>query len=182
MRGRETVGDMIRSMAVLMIPVLLLVGWLALTNEKPTATIEKIDWQPVASRAAEEAPFEVVAPEQVPQGWVPNRVVWSSPQNPQEGAPGGNYWMLGLMNPDEIFVQLNQSDLAEGQIVPRLTRDGVGEGSMDINGKQWQQYVSLDDRTRSLVLFGDGVTTIIVGDTGYDELALLAKALVPYQD
>lgn len=176
-RGSETIGDMVRSLAVLLIPVLAFLAWYTVTPDDP---VEAIDWRAALAQARSEAPYPVLAPEGLPEGegfWIPTRARWASAEQVVADDVGGNHWMVGFLDPSEIYIALHQTDAPHIPTVQKLSREGVTDGERDINGQTWQQRVSEDDRTRTLVLEEDGLTTLVVGDTGYDQLAAFAGTL-----
>lgn len=176
-RGSETIGDMVRSLAVLIIPVLLFLAWYTVTPDDP---IEAVDWRPALAQARAEAPYPVLAPEGLPEGegfWIPTRARWSTADEIVPDDVGGNHWMVGFLDPSQIYIALHQTDALHQPTVSKLSRQGVTDGERDIDGETWQQLVSEDDRTRTLVREDDGITTIVLGDTGYDQLAAFAGTL-----
>ena len=61
-----TPGDMIRSLAVILIPlVIITVLFTDLPDDKP---VTEVDWQPVLAVARRDAPFPVLAPTNLPAG------------------------------------------------------------------------------------------------------------------
>ena len=51
------------------------------------------------------------------------------------------------------------------------------DGKSLIGDESWVRYVSPDERTRSLVRATPEVTTVVVGDTGYEALEAFAGTL-----
>ncbi|MDN5726975.1 MAG: DUF4245 domain-containing protein [Propionibacteriales bacterium] len=170
-KRQSTPGDMVRSMVVLLIPLVLITLFFTRTPAAPP--VESVNWQPVLTSARAEAPYPVLAPTNLPEGWVPTRVTWESKA---KGA-SANRWLLGWLDPQQTYLAVEQSDAAPGPFIADVGRDPVPEGSATVSGTQWERQVSEDGRTRSLVQRTDPVTTIVVGDAPYEALEAFAGTL-----
>ncbi|MET0693175.1 MAG: DUF4245 domain-containing protein [Propionibacteriaceae bacterium] len=166
----KTVGDMIRSLAVILVPVLIITFFFTRNLDDSPVTV--VDWRPVLAQAREQSPFPVLAPTNLPSDWRPTRVAWVKTGNPYlNGDPAvRNTWQLGFLTPKDIYVELNQGDAQPEDFIKDETREGRPDGQSTVNGKTWDRLVTTDDRTRSLVQTSTEVTTIVVGDTSYEEL------------
>lgn len=170
-------GDMARSLAVLLLPVIALTYFFTRTPEEPP--IRSLDWTPVLVQARGEAPFAVLAPQAVPETWRATQVRWVP-----EGQPGlngepspRNLWELGFLDDSNTFVKVAQGDLEPRDLVEDQTRVGMPDGSSEVDGQVWERRISSDERTRSLVLAADGSTAVVVGDLPYGELESFASTL-----
>jgi Protein of unknown function (DUF4245) len=168
---------MIRSLAVILIP-LLVITFLTTRNLRDHP-VQVVDWKPVLAQARREAPYPVLAPINLPKEWRATRVSWVKIGQPDLGGQPAvrNTWQLGFLNPDDIYIALDQGDRDAAQMIQDETRGGVVDGTSRVTGVVWQRRVSPDDRTRSLVLSTAKVTTIIVGDTSYSALEAYAGTL-----
>lgn len=174
---RAGARDMILSMAVLLIPALVIIAIYARPGEE---TPQRVDYQHVLKQARGESPYPVLAPEGLPDTWVPTRVRWAKAGQPWlDGKPApGNSWQLGFIAPDGTYLAVQQRDgIGSEQFVAQLTRDGVGQDTVTLADRQWQRYTSADGRTRSLVHSGQGVTSVVSGDTGFAEVEAFAITL-----
>lgn len=176
-KRQPTPGDMVRSMAVILIPILIITFFF--TRNLDDIPVTEVDWRPVLATARREAPFPVVAPENLPNGWRATRVTWVKTGEPHlNGRPSArNLWQLGYLTPDDVYIALNQGDLRPAELIDDATREGSPDGSSTVAGRQWERRVSPDDRTRSLVLSTPEVTTVIAGDTTFEGLELYASTL-----
>lgn len=179
-KRNATAGDLIRSMAVVLIPILLLT-WL-LTSNPEDYPVEAVDWRPVLETARAEMEWPVQAPEGLPEGenaWLPSRVSFV---RQGERATGGevsprNQWRLGLLSPDKVYFEVNQGDDELDDLVRSVTRDGRRVGDEPIQGTSWERWESQDGRTRSLVLREDPTVTLVVADAEFIELQQFARTL-----
>lgn len=172
-----TVLHMIVAMALLLVPV---VGAVWFFTQDPEPPIAAVDPRPVAEQAAAAASYEVLAPQNLPEGWVTTRARFTPAGSPLVGgdpAPGDTFG-LGFLTPGRTYVALDQRDVAPEPFVVDVSRGGRAEGESVVGERTWVRYVSDDGRTRSLVHRGDAVT-IVSGDLPYEALEAFASTLVP---
>ena len=176
---RQTPGDMIRSLAVILLPVLLLS--LLFTRNLDDAPVTVVDWRPVLAQAREQSPYPVLAPVSLPPEWRATQVRWVKQGEPYlDGAAAvRNTWQLGFLAPDDTYIALNQGDARPEDFVSDQSRKGLSDGKSTIEGKTWQRLWTEDGRTRSLVLQTPQVTTVVVGDTSYEALESYVTTLRP---
>lgn len=169
-KKRQTAGDMIRSLVVILLPVLLLT--MLFTRNLDDAPVTVVDWQPVLAQAREQSPYPVLAPVSLPPEWRATQVRWVKRGEPYlDGAAAvRNTWQLGFLAPDDSYIALNQGDTRPDEFVADQSRDGLPDGESSIGGQRWQRLWTEDERTRSLVLKTPQVTTVVVGDTSYEAL------------
>ena len=176
-KRQATAGDMIRSLALILIPLVVIT--IIFTNTPNDHPVKQVDWQPVLANAREEAPFEVLAPENLPNGWRATRVNWVPQGKPYLNgeASARNLWQIGFLTPDDAFIDLNQGDLRPQEMVDQQSRDGTADGSSVVAGKTWQRLISTDGRTRSLVLTSPNSTVVVTADLPYEALEAYASTL-----
>lgn len=184
-RERRTsgTGDMVRSMLVLLLPILVL-GWL-LTNRVSEPPLPTVDWRAQVAAARAEAPYPVLAPSELPGGgqdWRCTKASWIPVGRPglnQEPSPR-NQWELGFIAPSGVHIGLTQGDLAPVPLIASATRDGLADGETRIGQGSWERYISKDGRTRSLVQRTDRGVAIVSGDTDYPALEEFAGTLTDH--
>ena len=171
-------GDMVRSLAVILIPVVIITYFFTRTPEPPVKTV---DWAPVLAQAREQAPFEVLAPRAVPEDWRATRASWVPKGRPAlNGDPSPrNLWQLGFLDSTDTYLELDQGDLQGPDLVADKTRDGLPDGQSEVSGQTWERRISADERTRSLTTTSEQVTTVVAGDTSYEALELYVSTLSP---
>ncbi len=177
-KRNPTVVHMLVAMLVLFVPVVLITQ---LFTRNPEPPITALDWRPVAQRAAAEASYEVLAPENLPEGWVATRARFTPTGQPLLGgdpAPGDTF-QLGFLSPQQRYVALDQRDVAPEPFVVAVTRQGRPEGESSIGGRAWVRHLSEDGRTRSLVQRGRDAVAIVSGDLPYEALEAFASTLEP---
>jgi hypothetical protein len=174
---QATAGDMIRSLALIVIPLVVIA--IIFTNTPDDHPVKEVDWKPVLTTARKQAPYEVLAPTNLPEGWRATRVTWvplGEPYLNGEASPR-NLWQIGFLSPDDVFVDLNQGDARPQELVDQQSRAGTPDGNSVIAGQMWQRLVSPDGRTRSLVLRDPSVTTVVSADLPYEALEAYVSTL-----
>lgn len=168
---------MIRSLAVILLPVLLLT--LLFTRNLDNAPVKVVDWRPVLAQARAQSPYPVLAPTNLPAEWRATQVNWVRTGQPYlNGEPAArNTWQLGFLSPDGTFIGLNQGDSKPADFIKAQSRSGLPDGTSVVAGQTWDRLATEDDRTRSLVLSSPQVTTLVVGDTSYEALESYAATL-----
>ena len=168
---------MVISMAVLIIPIAL-ITWFFTIDPEPV--VEAVDPGPVLARAAEESPYPVLSPVDLPGEWTPTRVDWAADGDRwiTDEPAVGNSWRLGYLAPNDIYVAIQQRDRAVAGFLRDVTREGAPDGSTtEIAGRRWERWVSADDRTRSLVWRDGEMAAVVAGDADFDQLEAFAGTL-----
>ena len=166
-RMRQTVGDMVRSLALVFGVIALI---LLVTLRPQPDPVRVVDPAPVLAAARASAPFMVVIPpEQV--GYQVTSARWAV--TPASGAE--RVWHIGYVTPTTEYVQVIQSAAQGADFVQEQTAGGAEIGSVDVNGTRWQRWETTD--RRSLVLASPTVTTIVSGTVSIEELMKVAGSL-----
>jgi Protein of unknown function (DUF4245) len=174
---QATASDMIRSLALIVLPLIVIA--VIFTNVPDDHPVKEVDWKPVLTAARGQAPFDVLAPANLPEGWRATRVNWvplGKPYLNDEASPR-NLWQIGFLTPDDVYIDLNQGDAQPQEMVDQQSREGTPDGSSVIAGQTWQRLVSPDSRTRSLVLHGPEATVVVSADLPYEALEAYASTL-----
>ena len=170
--------DMIISMAVILVPVLLIVFFFTQPADQER---EKADVAGMLTRAKAESPYPLLRSEGLGDDWTAVRVAWAKDGDPwitSEPADGDS-WQVGYLSPDEIYYGVQQRNRDVARFIDTVTREGkpVG-GEVELAGRTWERYESDDGRTRSLVSTTDDVTSVVTADTDFVELEAFAGTLV----
>jgi hypothetical protein len=174
---QATAGDLIRSLALIVIPLVVIA--IIFTDVPDDHPVKEVDWKPVLATAQKQAPFDVLAPTNLPEGWRATRVNWVPLGRPYlngEASPR-NLWQIGFLTPDDVYIDLNQGDARPQEMVDLQSREGTPDGSSVVAGQTWQRLVSPDGRTRSLVLHGPSATVVVSADLPYEALESYASTL-----
>jgi hypothetical protein len=172
-RGTETIGDMVRSMAVVLIPVALIAGFVGLLRPS-SETVRDVDWQPVLESARGAADYGLLGPQEVPEGWTATRVAYETGASSSDGV-----WRMSFVTDDETYVGLVQRAGEETGVVRREVPDLESDGTVTVNGQSWNRYIEPGESEpdRALVQQRDDSVVVVIGSGDYSELEEFASWL-----
>lgn len=164
-RGRQTVRDMVLSLAVV---GLLVAFWIAVAPHSAQNPVKPISYQAELDGARRAAPYRVLAPADLPARWRATSVRFDAAD------PHNVRWHLGFIAPDEQYVAIEQTNGTGVTMVADEGQHGTADGEAEVNGVPWARY---HGRYNSLARTQGDVTTLVTGTAGYPELAAFAGAL-----
>lgn len=167
-RMRQTAADMVRSMAVVLavVFVIVLLAW----RPWPEA-VKVVETAPVLAQAVAEAEFAVLEPTGLAPEWRATSARWE----PTVESGSVPVLHIGYVTPQEAYAQVVQSTERSAAFLAEQTDDGRVVGSVDVAGQPWEQWAS-DDRT-SLVRADGSSVVIVSGSASVEELTGLAASL-----
>lgn len=170
---------MVISMAVLVVPLLLIVGFFTQPADR-AENIQPVDVPGNLARAKDESPYPLLYADSLPEGWTPVRVGWAKQGDTwlDHEPATSNWWLVGYLSPAEIYFGVQQRDGVVPGFVERVTREGTTMGgAVTIGDRDWTRYESEDGRTRSLVSDAGGVVSIVTADTDFATLEEFTASL-----
>jgi hypothetical protein len=167
-RGRESVGDMVRSMSLVL--VVVAVVFLLTLRDEPHQAVQRVDFTEQLQQARQFAPYDVLAPVGLGEAWKATSV-----RNDNEG--GALTWHIGFVTPDARYAAVEQSDGAATPFLDEFVDGATRSGDVTVSGAVWQRLEGGTPELRGLVLRGSGVTTLVTGSASFAELRALASAL-----
>lgn len=167
-RLRQTVRDMILSMAVVAGVVLVIFQPWGRSTPDPVRTV---DPAPVISAARTTSDWPVLAPEGLPATWRATSARF------EVAADGESVLQTGYLSPSTMYVGLAQSKTKETAFVRERSGDGEPAGSTTVAGVTWDRLESADGKQRSLVRVDDGVTYVVTGQAEWPEIEAFAAKL-----
>jgi hypothetical protein len=138
--------------------------------EQPDPVVRDVDYPAAIALARQQAAYEVLGPEPVPDGW---RV--SSARTEPDG--DGVAWHVGLVTRREEYAAVEQSDRDRRTFVDRFVPGSRADGTVRLAGRTWTRRAGGSTDDRALVLESGGVTTLVTGSASWAELAELARSL-----
>jgi hypothetical protein len=165
---RQSVGDMVRSMALVLglVAVIVLLAW----RPQPEA-VKVVDPAPVIAMAEAGAGFPVAVPTSLPSDWRATSARWE----PTPASGGEPVLHIGYVTPSEEYAQVAESTADSDAYLAEQTAKAVQEDDMTIADTTWQTWRG--QGRRSLVRTAAGVVTIVSGSAPWEELAILAASL-----
>ncbi len=177
-RLRQTMGDMVRSMAIVLgvIGVIMLVTW----RPQPDA-VRVVPIEQQLTLAQMQADFTVLVPVGVTDEWRSTSVRWE----PTAASVVAPVWHVGYVTPSDEYLQFTQVAVGSGAgavaspdaFIAEQTLGGAPDGTVTIDGEVWERWESSE--RRSLVLSGAESVTVVSGTGGWSEIERFAGALTP---
>ncbi|MEU4075726.1 DUF4245 domain-containing protein [Streptomyces venezuelae] len=166
MRGRQTVRGMIQSLGVILVAAGVM--YLFIPHDESVDPVKAKDYRVELLTAQRAAPYPVLAPEGLGEGWKATVVSYK-----RENA---NAWQLGFLSPDTQYVAIHQSTAAPGTFVPDVTQRAKNTGkTQTVAGQVWQRWEG--PKYDALVRVDGGATTVVTGTASFERLAEMAASL-----
>jgi hypothetical protein len=150
-RGNPSMGDIIRSMAVIGLIILALYGFGKFFTQNPESPAEPIDYATIVSQARPAADFELLAPSSLPKGWKATSARFEP-----------NSWHLGVLTDDEEYIGLEQVKVSIDRAVDKFSDGSKASGTAEVAGETWNVRKGPQDRITYVRREG-GLTTLVVG-------------------
>lgn len=173
---------MVLSMAVILVPVLLIAWWFTRVPSRPPVT--PVDITASTRIARTQAHMPIWVPTAMPSGWVPVRADWAPAHTDLlgHGTVDADTWVVGYQAPGEHYFELDEQAGNRPDFVSDFTSHANADGTVQLDGATWTRYVRQDGTERYLVRTegsGQAVkdTLIVASKQGYEALADFATSL-----
>jgi len=165
---RQSVADMLRTMAV----ILAIVAVVFFLVPRPTSLPQaRVDVARSASEARSALGFAPSVPV-LPAGWTATQAEVRS------GADGVVTWHLGFQTPGGRYAALEQAERSTYSWENILTSGGDKVGTVEISGLDWEHVVRADRAVDALIHRGTNRVTLVTSkEGGLAEATALAAAL-----
>lgn len=172
-RSTSSLTKTLRDMMWTLIVVGAIVAVLIVLNYRaPQDPVAEIDPAPLAEVADVDTIYPVLLPQD--GGWRATSARYEpTPESGEEFV----WFTGGVIDGDRDFASLSQSPASGPAYIAEQTYDGEQAEISVIYGEEWQRWESSD--YRSLVAVNDGITTVVVGTTGWSRLERFAASLAP---
>jgi Protein of unknown function (DUF4245) len=168
MRGKQTVRDMVLSVAVIGVVVAGIYLFVP-HSASGSGPVQTVSYRVELGQARRAAPYPVAGPVGLSPDWRATSVNYDG-SNPKSAD-----WHLGFLDPQNQYISIDQSNSEAASFVSTTTQQSHRVGTQNVAGTTWQRYGG--GRYRALVRTTGGVTTMVDGTAPYDQLARLAGAL-----
>ncbi|MFJ5828412.1 DUF4245 domain-containing protein [Streptomyces sp. NPDC093089] len=166
MRGRQTVRGMFQSLGVILIAAGVM--YLFIPHDEEPEPVKAKDYRVELITAQRAAPYPVLAPEGLGDGWKATVVSYKREK--------ANAWQLGFLSPDTQYVAIHQSTAAAKTYVPDVTQRAKNTGRTEtVAGQVWQRWEG--PKYDALVRTDGDATTVVTGTASFERLAEMAGAL-----
>lgn len=165
---RQTVGDMVRSLAVVLAFVAII---LVITLRPQPDPVKRVEVAPILAVARAQAGFPVFIAGAGAADYVPTSVRWE----PTDATKPDPVWHIGYVTPEKEYVEISESATASERFIPEQTGKGLPLDPVVIDGTTWQRFES--EQRRSLVRIESKLTTVVAGTLDWAGLQSVAAGL-----
>jgi hypothetical protein len=172
-RGFETIGDMARSMGVVLVVVAVVV---LITMRTKGQQIHVVDVSGTYAQARIGGPpFPLLRPVGLDDRWRATSVYYNPPE--RTGVPGVTVWHVGYVTPADQYAGMEQTNgLAADALAAAVTAPSPA-GTSTVDGSAWQRFWGDGGKRRALTHTVGSVTVVVDGTAGWPELEQLAGSL-----
>ncbi|WP_327285763.1 MULTISPECIES: DUF4245 domain-containing protein [unclassified Streptomyces] len=166
MKGKQTVWDMVRSLAV--IGVVVAGIYIFVPHDENADPTRVVDYRVETLTARRAAPYPVAAPVGLPAEWRATSVTFDR--------KAANAWHLGFLDPQEQYVAIEQSSDASGKHLAAVTRQAKATGqTQQVGDLAWERWEG--EKYDALVRQEQGYATVVTGTATFEDLGKMAAAL-----
>jgi len=167
-RYERSFPGMVGAMIVLVLVVVGFVVFRDAGREEPVTSVEPVDYREPARYARDQVDFVLLAPKDLPDGWVATSVRYSAGDEPS--------WHLGMLTKDRRYVGVEQERRAASDMIDDFVDEDASRGDdVTVGGETWQTWTDSGDDT-ALVRQTDAVTTVVVGAVPESTLASFVES------
>jgi hypothetical protein len=156
-RGNPSLGDIVRSIAVLGAILLALFALGRLLTVTPDEPTRAVDYKSAVASSRTVADFDVFAPGSLPDGWRATSVRFEP-----------DSWHLGVVTDDDDYVGLEQVKADTRRAVERFANGSRVYGKTVVGGETWLLHIGPRDNLTYVRRDGsgsDGGMTVVVTGT-----------------
>jgi hypothetical protein len=129
-----------------------------------------VDYSASLELAREQAPFPVVFPDPVPSGLRATSVDW-------DGVGRRVVFHVGFVTPDKDYIGLYQGNGPVDEFLVASTPASDPGPPVTVDGAAWQTLTNSEQGETALFRTVNGVTTVVTGTVGEDEIATFVRDL-----
>ncbi|MFH7593667.1 DUF4245 domain-containing protein [Streptomyces racemochromogenes] len=166
MKGKQTVWDMVRSLAV--IGVVVAGIYIFIPHDDKADPTRTVDYRVETLTARRAAPYPVAAPVGLPEQWRATSVTFER--------KNANAWHLGFLDPEQQYVAVEQSTDASKKNLDKLTQKAAPTGqTQQVGDRAWERWDG--EKYDALVRQDQGYVTVVTGTGSFEQLGAMAAAL-----
>jgi len=168
-RGNPSLGDIVRSMVLLLALVAVIVAYQRFYTDEDVEFRAPVDVESALTQARDAAPYDVVGPAALPAGWQATSVRYTP-------APDAR-WHVGYLTPSQEYAGLEQSDGSVAELLEEVAPGAEPIGAVDVTGETWRTLVDEERGDTTLVRSTADSVIAVTGSASQDELEQLAGSL-----
>ncbi len=180
-RRQQSSGGLVGALLVLLVGVGAFTTLRDVTRVEPDTATRAVDYERPEQLAQEVARFDVLAPAQLPAGWVATSVRFED-REPQS-------WHVGLLTDKQAYLGIEQAERPAGAMVADFVDEDARQGDpVEVSGATWATWsdpgrdpdadpAADHDGDLALVREDAGATTLVVGTVSEDELTDFVASL-----
>ncbi|MFD6229484.1 DUF4245 domain-containing protein [Streptomyces sp. NPDC060232] len=166
MKGKQTVWDMVRSLAV--IGVVVAGIYVFVPHDDKADPTRTVDYRVETLTARRAAPYPVAAPVGLPEEWRATSVTYER--------KNADAWHLGFLDPEQQYAAVEQSSDTSAKYLERVTRNATASGqTQQVGDAAWERWEG--EKYDALVRREQGHVTVVTGTASFEQLGTLAAAL-----
>ncbi|MEU8433654.1 DUF4245 domain-containing protein [Streptomyces sp. NPDC029216] len=166
MKGKQTVWDMVRSLAV--IGVVVAGIYIFIPHDDKADPTRTVDYRVETLTARRAAPYPVAAPVGLPEQWRATSVTFER--------KNANAWHLGFLDPQKQYVAIEQTTDASQKNLAKLTQKAAPTGqTQQVGDRAWERWDG--EKYDALVRQDQGYVTVVTGTASFEQLGAMAAAL-----
>ncbi|MFJ8208484.1 DUF4245 domain-containing protein [Streptomyces sp. NPDC096033] len=166
MKGKQTVWDMVRSLAV--IGVVVAGIYMFIPHDDKADPTRTVDYRVETLTARRAAPYPVAVPVGLPEQWRATSVSFER--------KNANAWHLGFLDPRQQYVAVEQSSDASKKNLEKLTQKAAPTGqTQQVGDRAWERWDG--EKYDALVRQDQGYVTVVTGTGSFEQLGAMAAAL-----
>ena len=173
--NRMSASNMLRSLLPLVVICLVLVGWQSL-QEKADEGVRVVDPSSAVQLAAARASYPVPVPTGLGKDYRPTSARTDA-GNADQGDPVT--LEIGYLTPSDEFAGFVVSDDRSAAPLTAVLGGAKEQGTVELGGSTWTLETTQRGET-ALVRETDGMTVVVSGSAGDEELETVAAAVEPY--
>ncbi|GAA1598373.1 MULTISPECIES: DUF4245 domain-containing protein [Streptomyces] len=166
MKGKQTVWDMVRSLAV--IGVVVAGIYMFVPHDDEADPTHVVDYRVETLTARRAAPYPLAAPVGLPEEWRATSVKFDRRE--------AHRWHLGFLDPQNQYVAVEQSSDASAGYLSKVTQKAKATGqTQQAGGVEWERWEG--EKYDALVRQEQGHVTVVTGTAPFEDLGRMAAAL-----
>ncbi|MFJ5632980.1 DUF4245 domain-containing protein [Streptomyces goshikiensis] len=166
MKGKQTIWDMVRSLAV----IGLVVGgiYIFIPHDEDGDPTRVVDYRVETITARRAAPYPLAAPVGLAKEWRATSVEYER--------KNANSWHLGFLDPQDQYVAVEQSSEPSDKYLAKVTQQAKATGqTQQVGDAAWERWEG--EKYDALVRREAGYVTVVTGTAPFEQLGAMASAL-----